>query len=1053
MKTRLQLPSAFVSVVLLLVSVMPRTGFAQATTGTILGTVSDSDGAVIADAVIKITNVQTGLTRSVTTDSEGRYRLPLLPVGSYEVKAERQGFGSQVHSGIELTVGRDAVVDFALKAGQVEESVSIVGEAPLVETTSSALAGLVDERRIRELPLNGRDVFQLSTLQVGVTNTAGLTVGDTIDVGPGTTKIAVNGSRISSNSFLLDGTSLNDAYNNTPGSVGGGFSGADTIQEFSILTNSFDASYGGAGGAIVNAVSKSGTNQFHGSAFEFIRNSVFDARNFFDPGDVPPFKRNQFGGTIGGPIVKNRTFFFGSYEGLQERLGVSRRFAVPTAASRARAVPSVRPYVNLYPAPNAEDLGNGTAFYLRAGSDKTTDNLVTGRIDHEFSSKDSLFGRYTFDDSSQLQQNEVIQNSATDGRNQYLTLGENHIFSANVLNTFRVGFNRSLINADKPFITDTTSLGFIPGHRLGSFFGISEIAPLGSNIFTPRFFAYNQFEGTDQLAITRGAHAIKTGFTARRLQLNALSNLTPDGIYVYLGIPGISTLDAFLLGLPAAFVAPTPGSDFYRGIRESIFGGFIQDDWKVSSRLTVNLGLRYEMFTTPTEVNGKIANLRRVTDTIPTVGEPFFENPSKKNFAPRIGFAYDPFGNGKTSIRAGYGIFDVLIYPFNYRFEMSNQPPFASTALVIGPPPFFFPAPFPNAFDAIASPIPQTLSVNSFDFKPERSYMQQYNLSVQRELLPSFVLTVSYVGSRGVHLARRNDINQRTDFFFKDGRKFFPELPAGVSPASKRLNPSLGSIRHVFWDANSNYNSLQVKLDKRYSHGLDFQASYTWSKAIDDASDTESTFANQAPGARLQDSFDTRGERGLASFDVRHNFVFSATYELPRNNNFKGIADKLLNGWETTGILTAHSGFPFGLFLGFDRANDASADNVAQRPDVVPGRSYGSAVTGKVDRYVDPTAFQLPPQNAYGNSARNPLIGPGLATFDLGLFKNTNVVERLKIQFRAEAFNLFNRTNFSIPENLVIFGDPSGQVAGSFGRITRTITPSRQLQFALKFLF
>jgi outer membrane receptor protein involved in Fe transport len=1052
MKTRFKLAAISLSVLVLL-SAIPRNVFGQATSGAILGTVNDSNGAVITEATIKATNIQTGFARTATTDGEGRYRIQLLPLGKYEVKAEHAGFASEVRSGIELTVGRDAVLDFTLKAGKVEESVVIVGEASLVETTNSSLTGFVGERRIHELPLNGRDVFQLSTLQVGVINTAGLTTGDTIDVGPGTSKIAVNGSRITSNSFLLDGTWLNDAYNNTPGPVSGGFSAADTIQEFQIITNNFSAEYGGAGGAVITAVSKSGTNKFHGTAFEFLRNSALDARNFFDPGDVPPFKRNQFGGTIGGPIIKNKTFFFASYEGLQERLGVTRRFAVPTEAARARAVPKVVPYVNLYPMPNGEDLGNGAAFYLRAGNDKTTDNFVTGRVDHIISGKDTLFGRYTFDDSSQTLQNEVIQDSITDGRNQYLTLGENHIFSPTLLNSFRFGFNRSVINADKPFIQDTTSLGFIPGHRLGSFFGISEVAPLGSNIFTPRFFAYNQYEYSDHLVISQGAHSIKTGFTGRRMQLNALSNLTVDGIYIYFGLPGVSTLDAFLLGLPAAFVAPTPGSDFYRGIRESIFGFYGQDDWKVTPKLTVNLGLRYEFFTTPTEVNGKISNLRSVTDPAPTVGEPFIDNPSKKNFAPRIGFAYDPFGDGKTSIRAGYGIFDIMIYPFNYRFEMSNQPPYASTALVIGPPPFFFPAPFPNAFDAIASPVPQKLSVNSFDFNPARSYMQQYNLSVQREVLPSYVLTVSYVGSRGVHLARRNDTNQRTDWFIQDGRKFFPVLPPGVPPESKRLNPNLASIRHMFWDANSTYNALQVKLDKRYTHGLDFQASYTYSRALDDASDTETTFANQAPGARLQDSFDTRSERGLASFDVRHNFVFSATYELPTNKSFKGITDKLLNGWETTAILTAHSGFPFGLFLGFDRANDASADNVAQRPDIVPGRSYGSAITGKVERYVDPSAFQLPPENSYGNSARNPLIGPGLATFDLGLFKNTDVTEGFKIQFRAEAFNLFNRANFAIPEDLVIFPDSSGVVPGNFGRITRTSTSSRQLQFAIKFVF
>jgi hypothetical protein len=313
-------------------------------------------------------------------------------------------------------VGREAVIDFQLEVGKVEDTVSISGGAPLVETTTSTVAGLVGERNIRELPLNGRDVFQLTTLQVGVANTAGITTafgGGPINVGPGTTKIAVNGARITSNNFLLDGTNVNDAFNNTPGAISGNFTGVETLREFQILTNSFSAEYGGAGGAVINAVSKSGTNEFHGSLFEFHRNDNFDARNFFDPGELPEFRRNQFGATIGGPIKANKTFFFGSYEGLRETLGVSRRFSVPTAATRARAVPSVRPYVDLYPAPNGEDLGNGTAFFIRSASDKTRDDFFTGRIDHQFSAKDSIFGRYTFDDSDVNQGVLVIQKGAT----------------------------------------------------------------------------------------------------------------------------------------------------------------------------------------------------------------------------------------------------------------------------------------------------------------------------------------------------------------------------------------------------------------------------------------------------------------------------------------------------------------------------------------------------------------------------------------------------------------------------------------------------------------
>jgi hypothetical protein len=1064
MKPQRFLTATVLSLILCLQLILPA-AHAQTTAGSILGTVVDQSGAVISEVTITIKNADTGLTRAIATDHDGRYRVPNLPVGSYEVKAERKGFSSRIRGGIDLTVGRDAVIDFQLEVGNVEDVVSITGEGSPVETTTSALAGLVGERDMRELPLNGRDVFQLTTLQPGVVSTASITAtigGGPMNVGPGTTKIAVNGARMTANNFLLDGTSVNDTLNNTPGSVSGNFTGVETLREFQILTNSYSAEYAGGGGAIINTVSKSGTNQIHGSLFEFHRNDNFDARNFFDPSEVPEFRRNQFGATVGGPIRLNKTFFFGSYEGFRETLGVSRRFFVPTAATRARAVPSVKPFVDLYPAPNGEDLGNGTAFFIRPASDKTRDDFFTVRIDHQFSSEDSLFGRYTFDDSDVSQQTLLIQDSVTDGRNQYFTLSEDHIFSPRVLNTFRFGFNRSFIISDEPFVVDgAQSLSFVPGRPLGSFFGLTEISPLAQNLLTPRFFAFNHFEFTDHVLVTKGAHSLKMGFSARRIQLNATSPLVPSGVYVYFGVPpnplfpnGLTTLDTFLLGLPAAFLAPRPGSDFYRGIRQSIFGSFIQDDWKFTPRLTFNIGLRYEFFTTPTEVNDKITNLRHATDPAVTVGGPFFDNPSKTNFAPRVGFAYDLNGDGKTSIRGGYGIFDILILPVDYRFEMSNQPPFAGTSTVIGPPPFFFPAPFPNAFDSIANAPPTAVSVNSFDFEPKRAYMQQFNLSVQRQLLPDLVVTAAYAGSRGVHLGRSQDLNQRTDSFIQDGRKFFPVLPPGVDPASKRLNPNFATIRHKLWDGNSNYNALQLRAEQRFSRGLAFQASYTLGKAIDDAStSTGGEFSTQPAAARQQDSFDSRSERSRSNFDVRHTFVLNGTYEIPANKNLLGITDKLLNGWQVTGILTTRTGFPFHPILGFDRANDASATEIAQRPDVVPGRSYESAVTGRVEQYVDPTAFQLPPENSYGNSGRNVLEGPGLATFDLGLFKNTMIGERVRLQFRAEAFNLFNHANFAIPDNFTIFENANATVPGSFGRINRTTTTSRQIQFGLKLIY
>lgn len=457
MKRRLPLAS-IITAVLLCVAICSHVAVAQTISGTIFGIVTDPSGAVVPAVTITIKNLETGVTRTILTDGEGRYRVTALAVGSYEVKAERQGFGEALHTGIELTVGREASVDFQLQVGQLNEQIRVSSEAPLIDQTRPAITALINERTILEYPLNGRDLFQLTTLQTGVTNTAGITASSigssAIDTGPGTTKIAVNGARITANNFLLDGTIVNDAFNNTPGGVTGNFTGVDTLREFEILTNTYSAEYAVGGGAIVNAVTKSGTNQFHGTAFEFLRNSALDARNFFDTGDVPPFKRNQFGGSIGGPIKKNKTFFFGSYEGMRQDLGVSRRFAVPTAAKRAQAVPSVKPYVDLYPLPNGPDLGGGTAFYIRNASDSAVDDFFTMRVDHQLSAKDSIFARYSFDDSKVDQATQLIQNEVTAGRNQYVTIGEDHIFSPRVLNTFRFGFNRSFISGDTPYAVD-----------------------------------------------------------------------------------------------------------------------------------------------------------------------------------------------------------------------------------------------------------------------------------------------------------------------------------------------------------------------------------------------------------------------------------------------------------------------------------------------------------------------------------------------------------------------------------------------------------------------
>lgn len=1027
---------------------------AQTTTATISGAVADPNGATVTGAKITAKNVNTNSTRTVTTDSDGRFLILALPLGNYDVEAEQQGFSRELRRGIVLTVGRDAVVNFALKVGAVTNEVIIVGDANQVNVTSSEISALVDARTIVDLPLNGRDVLQLATLQIGIAKIPGALVEGQIDSGTGNVKMSSNGSRLNANSIVLDGTSVNEVQNTTPGSVTGAFTGVDAIQEFEVLTNNFSAQYGGAGGAVINIVSKSGTNGIHGTAFEFFRHSALDARNFFDAKEVPPFKRNQFGGSIGGPIRKDRTFFFGAYEGFRQTLAQSQRFFVPDASVRAGNLPGggsvsaeIRPYINLYPIANAENIGGGQAVFIRSDTGETTEDYVSVRIDEALSKKDTFFGRFTFDDSERTDPRLIIQDSFLQARNQYLTLGETHIISANAVNTLRFGYNRSRIFGDD---LDTVSipqdLVFTPtAPSLGFFRQLGGLSPLSDRVLTPRFLVLNSFDFSEQLAYTRGAHNMSFGLSARRMQLNAVSTNAPYGGFIF------GSYNSFLTAKPLLFAAPLTGQDdAYRGIRNTLFGFYVQDDWKVRSNLTLNLGLRYEFLTGPDEVNGKLANVRNVlTDAEPTVGGPFFENNSLKDFAPRVGFAWDIHGNGKTSLRGGYGIYHNQLFPANYRFEMSNQPPFFLVGLA------FFPGTVKNVFSRLAN-IPGIVALQTFEFEPKASYVQQWNLSLQRDLFAGVIATVAYVGSRGVHLTTNANRNTSANFTIDAQGKLFG---AGPNP---RRNPRFGAIRQILLNGDSTYNGLQINVARRLAQGLQFQMAYTFAKSIDNASDAAGIFQYEQ-GQLPQDPYDLRSDRGLSAFDLRNIFSLNVIYDVPYQtqsgaNGGRKVADFLLGGWQVNSIITAQSGSPFNPTISFNNSRDGNTDNV-ERPSWAPGATPESAVTGNPNGYFKASSFIIAPPGRFGNVARNALIGPGLATVDLSLIKSNKIGERFTIEFRAEGFNLLNRANFANPtaEGIDVF--TARNAAGNFvvppnvGVITSTATTSRQLQFGVKFLF
>jgi hypothetical protein len=567
-------------------------------------------------------------------------------------------------------------------------------------------------------------------------------------------------------------------------------------------------------------------------------------------------------------------------------------------------------------------------------------------------------------------------------------------------------------------------------------------------------FTLNQFEVNDQFIYTLGAHSFKIGGSARRYQLNSDSAFLKDGIFLYTG-PG-GGLAQFLAGAPDVLFTTVPGTDYYRGIRQSLFSLYVQDDWKATRRLTLNLGVRYEPISTPTAENGKVANLRNVaTDAAPTVGDPFIDNPSLKNIAPRVGFAWDVFGDGKTSLRGAAGIFYSAILPMRYTFEISNQAPFAQLTAVAGP--------FPNAFTSPIVSFPGGVTV-PIAFNAEQPTVYQWNLSIQRELGQDLVLSAGYLGSRGVNLETGYSLNVRKDFQIVNGQKFFPTIAPDLVQAA-RFNPNFQSITYFDFSADSYYHALQLSLSKRFSGGLQFQTAYTYSKSIDTASAVHTAFLNGALDDARQDPFDSRSERALSDFDARQNFVTNFLWDLPFGKgrrfggNLAGVASKLAEGWSTGAIVTLRTGFPFNVSLGFDRANNG-VDNVQlQRPNVAPGVDLSDATTADPSAFVNPSFFQLQPAGFYGNAPRNALKGPNLRSFDMTLAKQTSITERIRTEFRIEAFNLFNRPNFAPPDapnrSIFVGVDANGKAisSSSFGQLTRTSTGSRQLQFGVKLLW
>ena len=777
-------------------------GLAQTPSALLTGRVTDPSKAVIIDARVVATNVGTNIRHESVTNGAGEYYVPNLAPGTYSIEAEKAGFNIVLKPNVVLHVEDAVEINIEMTVESTLESITVVGGAPTVQSATSDLSAVVDAATVRELPLNGRSWTDLAILSPGVVGVE-TQISYTSGSGRGNrgfgSQLSISGGRPEQNSYRLDGVNLNDYANGGPGSVLGGTLGVDAIEEFSVLTADYSAEYGRTSGGVISAVTRSGTNGLHGTAYEFFRNSALDARNFFDPATIPTFRRNQFGGAIGGPIWKDRTFFFVDYEGIRQSTGITNTAVVPSAAARQGHLstgditvdPAAAQYLTFWPLPNGPLLGAGdTGIYTFDGQQVVNENFFTTRVDHRLTSNDNLSAVFSYDNTPYSAPDDLDQVLLGDHTIRHTAaLQETHTFSPSLTNSLRIGFNRETaqnnvsVAAINPAAADP-SLAAIPG-AYAALVTVGGISPFrgGLNGGSPWLYAWNSYQVNDDAVFTRGRHSIKFGGAFERMQSNMEAFSDVDGGFSF------GTLQNFLTNNPSRLIGALPGHLSPRGLRESLAAGYVQDDWHMRPNFTLNLGLRYEMSTVPTEVNGKLSNLINITDTQPHIGSPLFHNPTLANFEPRIGLAWDPWGSGRTVIRSGFGIYDVLPLPYEFSLLETRTAPFFTDGTTSKLPPGSF---FTQAVNFLN---PDTLSETYIEQHPKRDYVMQWNFNIQRELAPNLTFSAAYVGSHGVHQPVRVD----------DGNLVLPTLTSAgflfPSPAGSGtpINPNFGQIRTMRW--------------------------------------------------------------------------------------------------------------------------------------------------------------------------------------------------------------------------------------------------------------
>jgi len=1063
------------------------TALAQVT-ASITGTVKDPSGAVLPGAMVAVRHVETGATRTVETDVNGSYNVPALAIGQYEVTAQKAGFKQQVHSGIDLVVGQQAVVNLTLEIGNVEQQVTVTAEAPIVNTTLSSTSGLVSERQVKDLPLNGRSFDQLLTLNAGTTN-------HSPNYNQTGNAFSVAGKRPESNRFLVNGVDYVGSDNSgnviLPTGASAQLLGVDGVREFNVVQHTYGAEYGKRAGGQISIVTSSGTNELHGDAFEYLRNNLLDARNFFDfpPGiRLPPFKRNQFGGALGGPLKKDKVFLFGNYEGFRQRLGLSDVAVVPDTLARQGYLPigpnnsemqvpnlkpGILPFFSFWPVPNGPELGGGVAYNFSNPPQKIREDFALIRTDYNFSAKDSLSANYLIDDGeNDFPQTDPFFIALTPQRSQVAGLQETHIFSPTILNVATFGFSRAhTVSGVLPTVPISPSLSFLGGFppgtiTIGGSASGAGAAPIAvANGASPVANTRNFFTASDDAHFIKGSHSFSAGAWIQRVQQNSGGTTSATS-----GNVNYSTLLAFLQDAPQQFLAipnPTP-----LGYRSTEAAWYIQDEVKLRPNLSLRLGLRDEISNGWNEVTGRSGNYlfdaNGVIQTDPFVGSSALTyNNAKSLWQPRAGLAWDPTGTGKWGVRAGFGILNDL--QDNLGGRLSADPPFNARITLTAPLLSFIPIPAgtqpPPSCNAQlqAANLPCSLfSPGGVEPTMHMPTIQEWSLTVERGITQNLVVQLGYVGSESYHLVLYGDFNMALPQICSDPQGCASggtlgavgRVPVGTTymPPGPRPNPYVGSTLTYMFENNSSYQAFNASLMKRASHGLTFKANYTFAKILDLQSALNSRGATNEPST-VYDVHNLRLSRGPAVFSLQQQFNTNFSYELPfgrgqRRGGAGRVAGLLIGGWQWNGILTAQRGFPLTPQSGSNRSGTGDTQN----PDA-PNRNptfTGPVILGSPLRWYDPNAFTLPAPGTFGNVSRGSFIGPALVSLDTSLFKRFSLNERWSLQFRAEAFNILNHTNFGEPNRVVFSGN---NISPSAGVITSTATSSRQLQFALKLIF